>query len=136
MAESTGENAPRPCRFCSANYGECVDAEMCEMTHERPAEAVSPLAAAMARIFQQRNPTDAQVGYFMQDADEVIGDFDPLPEKWRVRKLPMSESDEFIQRFRINEVTYVIEDGEGFIPPVRLATLRAQQKEAEARYAR
>jgi hypothetical protein len=123
----------RPCRYCTANYGEYADDEMCEMTHQRPADEVAPLATALARIFQDRNPTDQQVGYFMQDADEVIGDFDPIPEKWRVRKLPMSESDEFIQRFRINDVTYVVEDGEGYIPPVRLSDLRAQQREADAR---
>ena len=122
----------RPCRYCRANHGEYADAEMCEMTHQRPADEVAPLATALARIFQARNPTDEHIGWFMQDADEVIGDFDPTPDKWRVRKLPQSEDDEFLHRFRINDVTYVIEDGEGYIPPVRLSTVREQQREADS----
>lgn len=126
------ETNVRPCRYCRAAYGD--DAELCEFAHGHSVEEVGTLAAAMARIFQQRNPTDEQIGWFMDDAEAVIEDFDPVPDKWRLRKLPMSVDDEFIVRFRVNDVTYVIENGEGHIPPVRLTTLRTWRKEAEANH--
>jgi hypothetical protein len=42
------------------------------------------LATAMARLFQSRTPSDEQIGWFMEDAEAVVGDFDPPPEKWRL----------------------------------------------------
>lgn len=119
----------RPCQFCRAAYG--ADAEMCEFSHRQSVEVVAPLATAMARLFQDRNPSDEQIGWFMEDASAVVEDFDPLPEKWRLRRLPDTKYDGFVARFRINDVTYVIEDGEGHIPPVPLARLREWQREAE-----
>ena len=82
-------------------------------------------------VFQQRPPTDEQVGWFLEDADAVVDDFDPAPERWRVRKLPDGFC-EFASRIRINDVTYVIRDGDKEkVPPVRLSTLREWQREAE-----
>lgn len=100
------------------------------MAHQHPTDIVAPLAIAMAKVFQDKHPADEQVGWFMEDADGVIDDFDPRPERWRIRKLP-DTSHEFVARFRINDVTYVIEDGDGHIPCVRLSTLRQQQREAD-----
>ncbi len=119
---------PQPCRFCAANG---YDAELCKFAHERPVDTVAPLATKLASIFQQRTPTDEQVGYFMQDAAAIISDFDPLPDVWRVRKLPCGVDDEFVMRFRVNDVTYVVEDAEGYNEPVRLATFRQWQRESE-----
>ena len=82
MAEPRGENQ-RPCRWCQAAYG--LDAELCEFAHHQPAVVVAPLALAMARMFQTRNPSDEQVGWFMEDASAVVEDFDPLPDEWRPR---------------------------------------------------
>jgi len=124
------ERDERPCRFCRAAYGD--DAELCEFAHRQSAEVLAPLATAMARLFQGRNPSDEQVGWFMEDASAVVEDFDPMPDKWRLRTLPTSPHDGFVARFRINDVTYVIEDGEGHCTPVRLATLRQWQREADA----
>jgi hypothetical protein len=117
----------RPCRYCRAAWGN--DPELCEFAHHNTPGLVE-LATAMARLFQSRTPSDEQIGWFMEDAEAVVGDFDPPPDKWRLRKLPNS-SDQFVARFRINDVTYVIEDGEGHIPPVRLSTLRQWEREAD-----
>jgi hypothetical protein len=126
----------RPCRYCAAAYG--TDglfaaeelSQMCEWEH-RDDQRVYDLATAMARVFQQRNPSDEQVAWFLDDADAVVDDFDPAPEKWRVRRLPETKYDEFDARMRINDVTYVLQaGGKEKTTPVRLSTLRGWQKEA------
>ena len=124
----------RPCRYCLAAYpilfedGETAD---CEWTH-RDEQRIYALATAMARVFQPRPVTDEKIGWFLQDADAVVDDFDPVPEKWRIRKLPGTRYDDFSARFRVNDVTYVIQDGKDYVPPVRLSWLREQQREAGA----
>ena len=121
----------RPCRYCTAAYPSVAD-EVCEYTH-RDEQRVYDLATAMAAVFQHRPPTDEQVGWFVDDADAVVDDFDPPPQKWRVRKLPDGHYDEFVCRFRVNDVTYVIQDGDKSKElPVRLSALRQWQREAEA----
>lgn len=117
----------RPCRYCVAAYK--FDAQDCGFTHTTDEPAFYDLATAMACLFQQRNPSDEQVGWFLEDAENVYRDFSPTPDRWRLRRLPDSGY-EFVVRFRINDVTYVIEDGEGHIPPVRLSTYRQWQREA------
>jgi hypothetical protein len=42
----------------------------------------------MAVTMQQPEPTDAQVSYFLGDADDVVDDFDPPPVEWMVENLP------------------------------------------------
>ena len=123
----------RPCKFCLAAYPilfEDGDVSSCEFEH-RDDPRIYALAAAMARVFQPRPNTDEQIAWFLQDADAVVDDFDPVPAKWRIRKLPDGESDEFVMRFRINDVTYVCRDGEDYVPPVRLSLLREWQREAD-----
>lgn len=117
----------RPCRYCAAAYE--FGADDCEMVH-RDEQRIYDLATAMAKLFQARSPSDEQIGWFLEDAEAVVDDFDPSPERWRLRKLPDS-GDQFVARFRINDVTYVIEDGEGHSPPVRLSTLRQWERDAE-----
>jgi hypothetical protein len=123
----------RPCRFCLAAYPilfEDGDVTACEWEH-RDDRRVYDLATAMAAVFQHRPPTDEQVCWFLGDADAVVDDFDPAPERWRVRKLP-DDSSEFVSRFRVNGVTYVLQDGDKEkTTPVRLSTYRSRQREAE-----
>jgi hypothetical protein len=121
----------RPCRYCLAAYP-ILEGEECERTH-RDEQRVYDLATAMAALFQQRPPTDEQVGWFLDDADAVIDDFDPTPHKWRLRRLP-DDFSEFDVRFRINDVTYVCQAGDKCEKalPVRLSTLREWQREADA----
>jgi hypothetical protein len=119
----------RPCRYCTAAYH--LDAEDCALQH-RDEQRVYDLAVAMARVFQQRQPTDEQVGWFVDDAEAVVDDFGPAPEKWRVRRLP-DDFREFDCRFRINDVTYVIQPAEfDKAYPVRLSTYREWMREANA----
>jgi hypothetical protein len=124
----------RPCRFCVAAYPE-IAGEICETEH-RDEQRVYDLGAALAAAFQHRPPSDEQVQWFLNDADAVVDDFDPVPEKWRVHKLP-DDSSEFVMRFRLNGVTYVVQDGDKCkTVPVRLSVLRGWQREADAEAAR
>jgi hypothetical protein len=129
----------RPCKYCLAAYPilfEDGDVSSCEFEH-RDDPRVYALAAAMARIFQPRPNTDEQIAWFLQDADAVVDDFDPPPEKWRLRKLPLGGSGEFDMRFRVNDVTYVCQAaGKEKTNPVRLATYRAWMREANEDAAR
>jgi len=128
----------RPCRYCLAAYPilfEDDDVTDCEWTH-RDEQRVYDLATAMAAVFQHRPPTDEQVGWFLDDADAVVDDFDPVPARWRVHKLP-DDSSEFVSRFQVNGATCVIRDGDKEkVNPVRLSTLRSWQREADAEAAR
>jgi hypothetical protein len=125
--DSTG----RPCRYCLAAYPTVAD-DTCMWEH-RDEPRIYELATAMARIFQQPEPTDEQVCWFLSDADVVIDDFKPAPEEWKLHKLPddFSEFSEFTARFQINGITYVVPDGEGHMLAIRLSTLRKQQRDAE-----
>ena len=134
--------ASRPCRYCVANWTAMTNrhpipgagpilptAEDCKFEH-RDDPRVYALAEAMAKVMQDRNPSDAQISYFLGDADDVVDDFDPTPERWRVRKLPESANDgeQGIEiRLRINDVTYVAlaggKDSRGSV--VKLATFRS-----------
>lgn len=129
----------RPCKYCLAAYPilfEDGETTSCEFEH-RDEQRVYDLAAALAAVFQRRPPSDEQVQWFLSDADAVVDDFDPQPERWRIRKLPDGKNDDFVMRFRINDVTYVIQDGDKEkVPPVRLSTLRGWQREADAEAAR
>ncbi len=115
MTETLG----RPCKYCVANWAGATgkhggpvlvpDPHDCEMSH-RDDPRVYRLALAMAKVMQQRQPTDEQISWFLEDADEVVDGFDPEPEKWAVRRLTMSPGDygNGIEiRLRINGVTYV-----------------------------
>lgn len=129
----------RPCQYCVANWAGATgkhggpvlvpEPHDCEFTH-RDDPRIYRLARAMASVMQQRNPTLEQISWFLEDADDVVDDFDPEPEKWRVRKLPPSagDYDQGIEiRLRINDVTYVGlqggKDSRGSV--VKLTTFRS-----------
>jgi hypothetical protein len=126
----------RPCRYCVANWAgatKSIDLPPitptptdCETTH-RDDPRIYDLATAMARVCQQRNPTDEQISRFLADADDVVDDFDPAPARWRIRRLPDTDEDSIDMRLRINDVTYVcLEGGKDFRGSVvRLSTYRS-----------
>lgn len=117
----------RPCRFCLAAYP-TVAYESCQFEH-RDDQRVYDLAAALAAVFQPEPLTDEKTCWFLADADAIVDDFDPAPERWQVRQLP--DDPEFIMCFEVNDETYIVQDGEGHITPVRLSTFRQWQQEAE-----
>ena len=112
-----------PCRYCVANWASATGrlggtpivptVEDCALEH-RDEHRVYTLAHAFARVLQARQPSDEQVSWFLPDANDVVDDFTPTPERWRVRRLPPSSSDaeQGIEvRLRINDVTYVVLEG-------------------------
>jgi hypothetical protein len=134
------QRANRPCKYCVANWVGIVkptngnqilpSADDCEYEH-RDDPRVYDLARVMASVMQSRNPSDEQIAWFLADADEVIDDFDPPPDRWRVRKLPESANDAdygIEVRLRINDVTYVAlaggKDLRGAV--MKLSTFRSQ----------
>lgn len=149
----TDQPLGQPCRYCvAAVWGESTtrsnlnrapnvpEPADCEIAH-RDDPRVYQLATAMAAVLQQRNPTDAQIGYFLSDADQVVDDFQPTPHMWRVHRLPARNKDQYEGidvRLRINGVTYLALEGGKDIPGdlVRLATFREQQRQADAEHAR
>lgn len=115
----------QPCRYCVAVWtGTSTripgglppvlpSADDCASAH-RDDPRVYALAEAFAKALQTRNPSDEQVGWFLEDADDVVDDFDPAPDRWRVRRLPASANDGeqgIDVRLRINDVTYVALEG-------------------------
>lgn len=134
----------RPCQYCVAGWAEPTtkggsprpivpDPEDCKMAH-RDDPRVYALALAMAKVFQSRDPSDAQISYFLSDADEVVDDFTEVVEEWKVRKLPPSPndgSDGIEIRMRINDLTYVgLEGGHKERgQTVRLSTFRSWSAE-------
>lgn len=115
----------RPCRYCVAGWS--ASAEDCEWTH---AYDVVSLATEIARAIQEADPTDAQIGWMMSDADAIFQDFKRIPKVWKVTDFTTNERSEFTARFKVNGIVYVIEDGEGECHPVRLSTWRQWQREA------
>lgn len=104
------------------------------MTH-RDDPRVYDLARAMAEVMQGRGPSDEQIAWFLGDADDVVDDFVPPPDRWRVRRLPASENDgcDGIEvRLRIHDVTYVAleggKDSRGSV--LRLSAFREQMRGA------
>jgi hypothetical protein len=127
----------RPCRFCVAAWTVPTakgttrppilpTAQECEWEH-RDDPRVYDLALAMAKMFQHRKPSDAQIGYFLADADAVIDDFDPPPDEWTVAKRRTGgQPGEFDARMSINGVVYVLQQGDKeSAHPVSLKTYRS-----------
>lgn len=132
----------RPCRYCVARVAEIVGADStiqatvddCEPWH-RDEPVLYDLARAMAKVFAGRPVRDEHVGWYLEDAEDVVDDFDPPPDRWRVRRLPSqaNDSDSGIEaRLRINDVTYVAlaggKDSRGSV--LRLSDYRSWDKEA------
>jgi hypothetical protein len=116
------------CRFLAAAYPILDAGDTCtEHPHDEPTFA---LARAFAVMFQDTlEPSDEQVGWFMDDAGAVVTDFDPAPSEWAIEQqpTPARRSDAYLsgidQWFKVNGVEYVLQESE-WEPsrPVKLAT--------------
>ncbi len=98
------------CRYMAAAYPTLDASETCDEHHHDP--HTFALAEAFAGVFQQSNPSDEQVAWFLNDATAVVDDFDPKPESWQVTGLePVDEPGlEFV--LTINGVEYVIQEND------------------------
>ena len=73
------------CRYMRAAYPTLDAVDTCsEHRHDAPTFA---LARALAEVFQQPDPDDERIGWFLDDAAAVIDDFDPAPLSWTVTSL-------------------------------------------------
>jgi hypothetical protein len=137
----------RPCRYCIANWvgmsnrvpGRTTPpilptATDCEWEH-RDDPRVYGLARAISKAIQGAEPTDEQIAWFLGDADDVVDDFDPTPDLWRVTRLSAAKTDGergIDVRLRINRVAYVAlaggKDCRGSV--MKLSVLRQQEREA------
>lgn len=128
----------QPCRYCIADWATAaplvtVKPEDCDDRH-RNDPRIYALARSLASVLQGSDPSDQQISWFLADADQVVDDFDPAPDRWRVRRLPESPNDQYdgIEvRLRINDVTYVALEG-GKDCPGSLLTLAAFRREQRA----
>lgn len=116
MTQNDSATVTRPCRYCSAAWGEETAAETC-WPHP---EAEVWIASGIAKAFHDA-PGDAEVGWFMEDARavrEMLGrEFDPHDSaEVVVTRLPDVPAG--WQRFEVNGRPFVIDpNAEGFSTP-------------------
>lgn len=118
------------CRYLAAAYPELGWEDTCaEHRHE---ERVFSLAVEMARAFQG-DTSDEKVGWFMNDADAVVDDFDPTPESWEVVSLGYPKREPGLCHIlTVNGVEYVIQDSDWEpMPPVKRATWEEWARDEE-----
>lgn len=98
------------CRYMRAAYP-TLDAEDTCSEHRHDA-ATFALARAMAVTFQQSDPTDEQVGWFMDDAGAVVTDFDPAPINWTVTELEVTREAGLDYTLSVNGAEYVMQEND------------------------
>jgi hypothetical protein len=123
----TGPSPHRPCRYCLAAYPAVAD-ETCQFEH-RDDQRIYDLAAALAAVFQPEPLTDEKTCWFLGDADAIVDDFGPDTGQWQIGQMP--DDPEFAMCFEVNGETYIVQDGDDHVTPVRLSTFRQWQQEAE-----
>lgn len=99
------------CRYLAAAYPMLDADDTC--SEHRHDEATFSLARAMAAVFQQPDPTDEQVGWFMDDAAAVVNDdFDPAPAEWVVTEPQITTESGLDFTLTINGAEYVIQEND------------------------
>lgn len=114
------EQALLQCRYMAAAYPGLSAEESCSNHRHEP--RVFALAEALAKVCQP-DVTDEKVGWFVDDADAIVDDFDPTPSEWKLTGPELSDRIGVTQELAINDRAYVIPDSEWEpAPPVALAT--------------
>lgn len=120
-------------RYCLAAWGEISGADEC--WHHKHTPRTESLARALAVQVNGDDPTDAQIGQWMDDAASMLDDH-PDTNEWRITEWTVganlddvhARGDKFEEvprnltaRFRLNGIEYVVPEAE-FEPsaPVRL----------------
>lgn len=107
---SAEKGATAKCRFMAAAYPTLDVEDTCtEHRHDAPTFA---LAEAMAKAFQDPNPSDEQIGWLLNDAAAVVDDFDPAPLSWAVTKPRMTREVGLDFTLTINGIEYVIQEND------------------------
>lgn len=104
-------SADQKCRYMDAAYPSLDAEDTCtEHRHDAPTFA---LARAMAVAFQETSePSDEQIGWCLDDAGAVVGDFDPAPLSWTVTETRLTSEAGLDFTFDINGVEYVVQEND------------------------
>lgn len=100
------------CRYMAAAYPTLDAAGTCDWHRHEP--RVFDLARAFAAaVHETADPTDEQVGWFVDDADAVVDDFDPVPESWVTTAFKVTDEAGLDFTTTINGRAYVVQDNGG-----------------------
>lgn len=101
------------CQYMEAAYPILDADECCDPMMHRHESRVFGLATALAKTFAAESPSDEQIGWFFNDADAVVDNFQPAPDQWEVLELPSDDEERDIaRRFSINGIEYVLPESE------------------------
>lgn len=103
------------CRYMAAAYPTLSADDTCgKYSGHRHDKPTFGLARALAEMFQQPDPSDEQVGWFLEDAAAIVDDFEPTPGGWSIEEREVSKDDSFNLDFAfvLNDVEYVVQQSE------------------------
>ncbi|MDI1288691.1 MAG: hypothetical protein PSX37_01910 [bacterium] len=105
------------CEFCRAAWPSLTGDDFFHGDDPR----LPDIARALADVAQGPNPTDEQVGWFIDDADAIVGDWPGHPGPWVITDWNHSPTDPECPEeswvgidltFTLNGVPYVIQESE------------------------
>lgn len=102
-------------------------------THRHEPRVVG-LARVIAGAVHETEPSDEQIAWFLDDADAVVDDFDPTPERWDVVLGGIPKIPGIDHEMTVNGVAYVVpaSEWEPATPIKRETWLREQRDEDSA----
>lgn len=100
------------CRYMEAAYPSLDAADTCGTADHRHDEHTFALARAFAVACQDPDPSDEQIGWFLEDAAAVIDDFAPSTVEWTVTPFEPSDIVGLESTFEINGRPYVLQPSE------------------------
>lgn len=124
------------CRYMIAAYPTLdVDDTCGKYGDHRHDEQTFALARAFAVAFQDPEPSDEQIAWFLADAAAIVDDFAPPPTEWSFEERQVTEGESFNldHAFSLNGVEYVVQQSE-WEPsrPVKRTTWESWIADAEA----
>lgn len=98
------------CRYMAAAYPILAAEDTCGWADHRHDEPTFSLARAFAVAFQTPDPSDEQVGWFLEDAASVVDDYDPPPAAWVVTEPQLTQESGLDFTLTVNGKPYVIQE--------------------------
>lgn len=105
-------SAPEKCRYMEAAYPTLSAKDTCGYAEHRHDEPTFALARAFAVAWQQADPTDEQIGWYLEDAAAVVDDFAPGTLEWTVTDMEPTAVTGLESTLTINGRPYVIQPSE------------------------